>query len=104
MWPPIETPRKAAALVCLSRATVAPPSCLCDTVTASISYIQSLAPLETLKRRRLKKMERFLRTWRQDAYDRGQFDSAVYIGDKVFALTSEASLAPSFLVRSLLTM
>jgi anaphase-promoting complex subunit 6 len=35
-------------------------------------------------------MEKFLRNWRQDALNRGQHDSAIYIGDKVLALTSEA--------------
>lgn len=34
-------------------------------------------------------MERFLRSWRQDALNRGQHDSAIYIGDKVLALTSK---------------
>lgn len=33
-------------------------------------------------------MERYLRSWRQDALNRGQHDSAIYIGDKVLALTS----------------
>ncbi|KAK2837031.1 hypothetical protein FQN49_006477 [Arthroderma sp. PD_2] len=33
-------------------------------------------------------MEEFLRSWRQDALNKGQYDSAVYIGDKVFALTN----------------
>lgn len=33
-------------------------------------------------------MEEFLRNWRQDALNKGQYDSAVYIGDKVLALTS----------------
>ncbi|KAH8425271.1 anaphase promoting complex subunit CDC16 [Aspergillus melleus] len=41
-------------------------------------------------------MDGFLRNWRQDALNRGQFDSAVYIGDKVFALTSEAAPRGSF--------
>jgi hypothetical protein len=35
-------------------------------------------------------MERFLRSWRQDALNRGQHDSAIYIGDKVLALTSKS--------------
>lgn len=38
-------------------------------------------------------MEKFLRSWRQDALNRGQHDAAIYIGDKVLALTSE-SLSP----------
>jgi anaphase-promoting complex subunit 6 len=33
-------------------------------------------------------MDKFLRTWRQDALNRGQHDAAVYIGDKVLALSS----------------
>lgn len=33
-------------------------------------------------------MEKFLRSWRQDALNRGQHESAIYIGDKVLALTS----------------
>ncbi|EZF34267.1 hypothetical protein H109_03216 [Trichophyton interdigitale MR816] len=33
-------------------------------------------------------MEEFLRNWRQDALNKGQYDSAVYIGDKVLALTN----------------
>jgi anaphase-promoting complex subunit 6 len=37
-------------------------------------------------------MEKFLRTWRQDALNRGQHDAAIYIGDKVLALTSESFL------------
>ncbi|KAL9111522.1 MAG: hypothetical protein Q9227_004010 [Pyrenula ochraceoflavens] len=32
-------------------------------------------------------MEKFLRNWRQDCLSRGQHDSAVFIGDKVLALT-----------------
>ena len=34
-------------------------------------------------------MEKFLRSWRQDALNRGQHDAAIYIGDKVLALTSK---------------
>ena len=33
-------------------------------------------------------MEDYLRSWRQDALNRGQHDAAIYIGDKVLALTS----------------
>ncbi|KLJ09497.1 anaphase-promoting complex subunit 6 [Blastomyces silverae] len=33
-------------------------------------------------------MESFLRNWRQDALNRGQHDAAIYIGDKVLALTT----------------
>jgi len=35
-------------------------------------------------------MDKFLRSWRQDALNRGQHDAAIYIGDKVLALTSES--------------
>lgn len=34
-------------------------------------------------------METFLRDWRQDAMQKHQYDSAIYIGDKLLALTSE---------------
>lgn len=37
-------------------------------------------------------MEKFLRSWRQDALNRGQHDAAIYIGDKVLALTSKIFL------------
>ena len=33
-------------------------------------------------------MDKFLRAWRQDALNRGQHDAAIYIGDKVLALSS----------------
>ncbi|PWY80430.1 cell division cycle [Aspergillus sclerotioniger CBS 115572] len=33
-------------------------------------------------------MEEFLRFWRQEALNRGQNDAAIYVGDKVFALTN----------------
>ncbi|KAJ5912720.1 hypothetical protein N7504_001603 [Penicillium tannophilum] len=33
-------------------------------------------------------MEKYLRNWRQDAFNRGQHESAIYIGDKVLALTN----------------
>lgn len=32
-------------------------------------------------------MESFLRTWRQDAMNKHQYESAIYIGDKLLALT-----------------
>ena len=34
-------------------------------------------------------MEAFLRQWRQDALDRHQYDSAIFIGDKLLAITRE---------------
>ncbi|PGH01391.1 hypothetical protein AJ79_07932 [Helicocarpus griseus UAMH5409] len=33
-------------------------------------------------------MESYLRSWRQDALNKGQHDAAIYIGDKVLALTN----------------
>ncbi|KAL1959394.1 hypothetical protein VTO42DRAFT_2197 [Malbranchea cinnamomea] len=36
-------------------------------------------------------MEAFLRAWRKDALDKGQYESAIYIGDKVLALTNSDS-------------
>jgi len=33
-------------------------------------------------------MEQFLREWRQDALNKHQYDSAIFIGDKLLALTS----------------
>ncbi|EEH49686.1 anaphase promoting complex subunit CDC16 [Paracoccidioides brasiliensis Pb18] len=33
-------------------------------------------------------MEAYLRSWRQDALNKGQHDAAIYIGDKVLALTN----------------
>lgn len=36
-------------------------------------------------------MEKFLRDWRQDALNKGQYDSAVFVGDKLLALTSTSN-------------
>ncbi|RMZ78723.1 hypothetical protein DV737_g3729, partial [Chaetothyriales sp. CBS 132003] len=36
-------------------------------------------------------MDKFLRAWRQDALNRGQIDAAIYIGDKVLAVTNSDS-------------
>ena len=33
-------------------------------------------------------MESFLREWRQDALNKAQYESAIFIGDKLLALTS----------------
>jgi len=38
-------------------------------------------------------MEAFLREWRQDALNKAQHDSAIFIGDKLLALTSTSSRA-----------
>ncbi|RMZ80371.1 hypothetical protein DV738_g2833, partial [Chaetothyriales sp. CBS 135597] len=42
-------------------------------------------------------MDKFLRAWRQDALNRGQIDAAIYIGDKVLAVTSRYDQALSIL-------
>lgn len=39
-------------------------------------------------------MEKFLREWRQDALNKHQYDSAIFIGDKLLALTSEDNNKP----------
>lgn len=36
-------------------------------------------------------MEKFLREWRQDALNKAQYDSAIFIGDKLLALTSQST-------------
>ncbi len=33
-------------------------------------------------------MENFLRDWRQDALNKAQYDAAIFVGDKVLAMTS----------------
>jgi hypothetical protein len=33
-------------------------------------------------------MEKFLRDWRQDALNKAQYDSAIFVGDKLLAMTS----------------
>jgi anaphase-promoting complex subunit 6 len=33
-------------------------------------------------------MEKFLREWRRDALNKNQFDTAVFVADKLLALTS----------------
>jgi len=38
-------------------------------------------------------MEKFLQDWRQDALNKAQYESAIFIGDKLLALTSESSLS-----------
>lgn len=39
------------------------------------------------------KMEGFLRDWRQTAFNSGQFQTAIFIGDKLLALTSKDLLS-----------
>ena len=34
-------------------------------------------------------MDKYLRSWRQQAADRGQYDTAVYVGDKLLAITGD---------------
>ncbi len=40
-------------------------------------------------------MVRFLRDWRQDALNKAQYDAAIFVGDKVLAMTSEPPLLSS---------
>ena len=37
-------------------------------------------------------MDKYLRSWRQEALNKGQQDAAIYVGDKVLALTSTTHL------------
>jgi anaphase-promoting complex subunit 6 len=37
-------------------------------------------------------MEKFLREWRQDALNKAQYESAIFIGDKLLAMTSTYAL------------
>lgn len=34
-------------------------------------------------------MQNFLREWRKDAMNKAQYESAIFIGDKLLAMTSE---------------
>jgi anaphase-promoting complex subunit 6 len=43
-------------------------------------------------------MDKYLRSWRQEALNKGQHDAAIYVGDKVLALTSMLRELP-FLLR-----
>ncbi len=36
-------------------------------------------------------MDKYLRSWRQEALNKGQHDAAIYVGDKVLALTNDDS-------------
>lgn len=40
-------------------------------------------------------MEKLLKKWRQDAMNKHQYESAVYIGDKLLALTSTTTCSHS---------
>jgi hypothetical protein len=44
------------------------------------------------------KMEEFLRNWRQDALNKHQHDAAIFVGDKLLALTGIFRLSISSLV------
>ncbi len=33
-------------------------------------------------------MEKFLQDWRQDALNKAQYESAIFVGDKLLAITS----------------
>ena len=39
-------------------------------------------------------MEPFLREWRQDALNKAQYESAIFIGDKLLALTGAHTRRP----------
>lgn len=41
-------------------------------------------------------MEKFLREWRQDALNKAQYESAIFIGDKLLAMTSKHFVKLSF--------
>lgn len=42
-------------------------------------------------------MEKLLKDWRQDAMHRHQYETAIYIGDKLLALTSmQTQVTPIF--------
>jgi hypothetical protein len=45
-------------------------------------------------------MEKFLRDWRQDALNKHQYDSAIFIGDKLLALTGSSPLPTSLRMHS----
>lgn len=38
------------------------------------------------------KMQDYLRTWRQDCFNKAQYESAIFVGDKLLALTSQSPL------------
>lgn len=40
------------------------------------------------------RMEEFLKSWRQDALNKHQYDAAIFIGDKLLALTGRSSSMP----------
>ena len=41
-------------------------------------------------------MEKLLKEWRQDAMHKHQYETAIYIGDKLLALTGQSPLALGF--------
>lgn len=45
------------------------------------------------------KMEEFLKVWRQDALNKHQYDSAIFIGDKLLALTGMFGVSSCFVRR-----
>lgn len=44
-------------------------------------------------------MEKFLRDWRQDALNKHQYESAIFIGDKLLAISSSPALSALTTVR-----
>ena len=41
-------------------------------------------------------MEKLLKEWRQDAMHKHQYETAIYIGDKLLALTGQSALSLGF--------
>jgi hypothetical protein len=39
-------------------------------------------------------MEKYLRDWRQEALNRHQYDTAIFVADKLYALTSMLHVVP----------
>jgi len=40
-------------------------------------------------------MDKYLREWRQDAVNKHQYDTAIYVADKLLALTGALSYDPT---------
>lgn len=66
------------------------PSLLGDsgTVAAPVSAPSSRKKYQTAPASN-PKMEEFLKNWRQDALNKHQYDAAIFIGDKLLALTGK---------------
>jgi hypothetical protein len=64
---------------------------LCTEIWKTNSLIQSLLTFNFKRITNVSRdiMEKFLRDWRQDALNKHQYDSAIFIGDKLLAITSD---------------